>query len=219
MVEGARLESVCRGNSTVGSNPTLSAIYFLKTRSAFSTQHPWPSSPHRRRSMRSPSATYRCHQSVAVDDDGSAALSDDQTVFRVCLTERRTSERELQNPSDDLHARRLCRDPHRACSGGGSSPSRPSEPARGLRCALGIACREMPADRGSVRESRGWPRMGCRNRAFDRCRWDCRRSRDGSFSRSSWPAAPPPPDRGSRRCHCHHHRPAAPETAGAPAYP
>ena len=25
MVEGARLESVCRGNSTVGSNPTLSA--------------------------------------------------------------------------------------------------------------------------------------------------------------------------------------------------
>ena len=26
MVEGARLESVCRGNSTVGSNPTLSAI-------------------------------------------------------------------------------------------------------------------------------------------------------------------------------------------------
>ena len=24
MVEGARLESVCRGNSTVGSNPTLS---------------------------------------------------------------------------------------------------------------------------------------------------------------------------------------------------
>ena len=31
MVEGARLESVCRGNSTVGSNPTLSAIF---TRSA-----------------------------------------------------------------------------------------------------------------------------------------------------------------------------------------
>ena len=27
-VEGARLESVCRGNSTVGSNPTLSAIIF-----------------------------------------------------------------------------------------------------------------------------------------------------------------------------------------------
>ena len=27
MVEGARLESVCRGNSTVGSNPTLSASY------------------------------------------------------------------------------------------------------------------------------------------------------------------------------------------------
>ena len=25
MVEGARLESVCRGNPTVGSNPTLSA--------------------------------------------------------------------------------------------------------------------------------------------------------------------------------------------------
>src|SRR6185312_11635691 len=25
VVEGARLESVCRGNSTVGSNPTLSA--------------------------------------------------------------------------------------------------------------------------------------------------------------------------------------------------
>ena len=27
-VEGARLESVCRGNSTVGSNPTLSATLF-----------------------------------------------------------------------------------------------------------------------------------------------------------------------------------------------
>ena len=27
MVEGARLESECRGNSTVGSNPTLSAIF------------------------------------------------------------------------------------------------------------------------------------------------------------------------------------------------
>src|SRR2546430_8089789 len=31
VVEGARLESVCRGNSTVGSNPTLSAI--LRSRS------------------------------------------------------------------------------------------------------------------------------------------------------------------------------------------
>ena len=29
MVEGARLESVCRGNSTVGSNPTLSANLFV----------------------------------------------------------------------------------------------------------------------------------------------------------------------------------------------
>ena len=29
MAEGARLESVCRGNSTVGSNPTLSAIRYL----------------------------------------------------------------------------------------------------------------------------------------------------------------------------------------------
>ena len=27
LVEGARLESVCRGNSTEGSNPSLSAIY------------------------------------------------------------------------------------------------------------------------------------------------------------------------------------------------
>jgi hypothetical protein len=26
LVEGARLESVCRGNSTEGSNPSLSAI-------------------------------------------------------------------------------------------------------------------------------------------------------------------------------------------------
>ena len=26
MVEGARLESVCRGNSTEGSNPSISAI-------------------------------------------------------------------------------------------------------------------------------------------------------------------------------------------------
>jgi hypothetical protein len=31
VVEGARLESVFRGNSNVGSNPTLSAIYFLST--------------------------------------------------------------------------------------------------------------------------------------------------------------------------------------------
>jgi hypothetical protein len=31
VVEGARLESVCRGNSTVGSNPTLSAIPKLLT--------------------------------------------------------------------------------------------------------------------------------------------------------------------------------------------
>jgi class 3 adenylate cyclase len=30
VVEGARLESVCRGNSTVGSNPTLSAIQFFR---------------------------------------------------------------------------------------------------------------------------------------------------------------------------------------------
>ena len=29
MAEGARLESVCRGNSTVGSNPTLSAIVLV----------------------------------------------------------------------------------------------------------------------------------------------------------------------------------------------
>src|SRR6187399_1919933 len=28
VVEGARLESVCRGNSTVGSNPTLSESHF-----------------------------------------------------------------------------------------------------------------------------------------------------------------------------------------------
>ena len=30
MVEGATLEMLCRGNSTVGSNPTLSAIFTLK---------------------------------------------------------------------------------------------------------------------------------------------------------------------------------------------
>jgi hypothetical protein len=30
VVEGARLESVCRGDSTVGSNPTLSANFFLR---------------------------------------------------------------------------------------------------------------------------------------------------------------------------------------------
>ncbi len=30
MVEGARLESVFRGNSNVGSNPTLSAKLFIK---------------------------------------------------------------------------------------------------------------------------------------------------------------------------------------------
>jgi hypothetical protein len=33
VVEGARLESVCRGNSTVGSNPTLSAIHRRRGRS------------------------------------------------------------------------------------------------------------------------------------------------------------------------------------------
>src|SRR3954454_12173112 len=32
VVEGARLESVCRGNSTVGSNPTLSASFLTPTR-------------------------------------------------------------------------------------------------------------------------------------------------------------------------------------------
>ena len=37
MVEGARLESVCRGNSTVGSNPTLSAIPSHSLRSGGST--------------------------------------------------------------------------------------------------------------------------------------------------------------------------------------
>jgi hypothetical protein len=30
VVEGARLESECRGNPTVGSNPTLSAIYLKR---------------------------------------------------------------------------------------------------------------------------------------------------------------------------------------------
>src|SRR3954469_855432 len=34
VVEGARLESVCRGNSTVGSNPTLSAIRLRRRASA-----------------------------------------------------------------------------------------------------------------------------------------------------------------------------------------
>jgi hypothetical protein len=29
VVEGARLESVFRGNSNVGSNPTLSAMFFI----------------------------------------------------------------------------------------------------------------------------------------------------------------------------------------------
>jgi hypothetical protein len=32
VAEGARLESVCRGNSTVGSNPTLSAMLARPTR-------------------------------------------------------------------------------------------------------------------------------------------------------------------------------------------
>src|SRR5213595_3347318 len=36
VVEGARLESVCRGNSTVGSNPTLSASFFMSFFPAFS---------------------------------------------------------------------------------------------------------------------------------------------------------------------------------------
>ena len=38
MVEGARLESVCRGNPTVGSNPTLSANSFHCFSSAFPTK-------------------------------------------------------------------------------------------------------------------------------------------------------------------------------------
>ena len=32
MDEGAALEMLCRGNSTVGSNPTLSAIFFVPSR-------------------------------------------------------------------------------------------------------------------------------------------------------------------------------------------
>ena len=32
MVEGARLESVCRGNSTEGSNPSLSANFLTISR-------------------------------------------------------------------------------------------------------------------------------------------------------------------------------------------
>ncbi len=39
MAEGARLESVFRGNSNVGSNPTLSAIIFVSCDDAFDT-HP-----------------------------------------------------------------------------------------------------------------------------------------------------------------------------------
>ena len=35
VVEGARLESVCRGNSTVGSNPTLSVPSFSQNQSVF----------------------------------------------------------------------------------------------------------------------------------------------------------------------------------------
>ena len=37
VVEGARLESVFRGNSNVGSNPTLSAIYLFACPSTNST--------------------------------------------------------------------------------------------------------------------------------------------------------------------------------------
>jgi hypothetical protein len=39
VAEGARLESVFRGNSNVGSNPTLSAI-LLKTNNLLRSQHP-----------------------------------------------------------------------------------------------------------------------------------------------------------------------------------
>ena len=35
MAEGARLESVFRGNSNVGSNPTLSAIHFTCINTGF----------------------------------------------------------------------------------------------------------------------------------------------------------------------------------------
>jgi hypothetical protein len=56
VVEGARLESVCRGNSTVGSNPTLSAILLRSRLSAARATAEWrrrhdeiPPKPWRRR--------------------------------------------------------------------------------------------------------------------------------------------------------------------------
>ena len=46
VVEGARLESVFRGNSNVGSNPTLSAMYLILNALAVSRvsleQRPYP---------------------------------------------------------------------------------------------------------------------------------------------------------------------------------
>src|SRR5687767_15537530 len=41
VVEGARLESVCRGNSTVGSNPTLSAILLRARQSSARASAGW----------------------------------------------------------------------------------------------------------------------------------------------------------------------------------
>ena len=42
MVEGATLEMLCRGNSTVGSNPTLSAIFLPPSESLNQSQFAQP---------------------------------------------------------------------------------------------------------------------------------------------------------------------------------
>ena len=52
MVEGARLESVCRGNSTVGSNPTLSANFSPAKTRLFSTSQQENQSLNQRARMR-----------------------------------------------------------------------------------------------------------------------------------------------------------------------
>ena len=51
MAEGARLESVFRGNSNVGSNPTLSAIQFFKT-----ARDIWSLARHYTETLTTPSA-------------------------------------------------------------------------------------------------------------------------------------------------------------------
>ena len=70
MVEGARLESVYRGNSIEGSNPSLSAIY-NKKKDLYDTKESFQSIPLRG----SPRAIY-------LDSGGRRPLQDSKLTYR-----------------------------------------------------------------------------------------------------------------------------------------